>query len=148
MRFQPIKQWGISRFFGGHKVMSQQENDVQPSNIKQEEKLTDKANTVLSQLISNEALIVRLIKQDIVTSVILKNSNLTNTRFDIVNKLELNWIIYDLLLLDKAKNKDEIIEFYDKIVEDSGTLLIEFPTASLEELALNCYFEVKQIRQW
>jgi hypothetical protein len=146
MQFQLINFDWFFRLFGKRKPNLQQ-GTIQHSEIAKQEAIpVDQTKSVLSQLISNEALIVRLIKQDIVTSIILRNSNLINTNFDIVNKLELNWIIYDLLLLDKAKNKDEIIELYDKIVEDSSTLLLEFPTASLEELALDCYFKVKQFR--
>lgn len=148
MRFQPIKKGVFSRFFGGHKVTSQKENDLQPSNIKQEEKLTDKANTVLSQIISDEITIVRLIKHDILTNVILKKTNLSNLALDIDSELELNRIIYDLLLLNKAKNKDEVIKYYDKMVEDSCTLLLRFPTMSMEKLALSCYYEVRQLRKW
>lgn len=148
MRFQPIKKGVFSRFLGGRKVTAQQENDVQPSNIKKEEKLPDRANTVLSQIISDEITIVRLIKHDILTNVILKKTNLSNLALDIDSELELNRIIYDLLLLNKAKNKDEVIKYYDKMVEDSCTLLLRFPTMSLEKLALSCYYEVRQLRKW
>jgi hypothetical protein len=150
MRFQPIKKGVLSRFFRGHKVTSQQEIDVQPSNIKQEEKLTVRINThtVLSQIISDEKTVVRLIKHDILTNVILKKTNRRNLVLDIDSELELNRIIYELLLLDKAKNKDEAIKYYDKMIEDSCTLLLRYPTMSMEKLALSCYYEVTQLRKW
>lgn len=148
MRFQPIKKGVLGRLFGGRKAKPQQEIALQPLNMKQGEILTDRTNTVLSQIISDETTIVRLIKQDIVTNIILKKSNLSNLAFDIESKVELNKIIYDLLLLDKVKNKDETIEFYDKMVEDISIMFLEFPKMSLEDLALNCYYEVRQRRQW
>ncbi|MBI3239088.1 MAG: hypothetical protein HYZ43_09655 [Flavobacteriia bacterium] len=140
----------MGRFFGGHKTKPQQEIALQPLNIKQEEILTGRinTNTVLSQIISDEKTIVRLIKQDLLTNVILKKTNRRNLAFDIDSELELNRIIYDLLLLDKAKNKDEAIKYYDKMIEDSCTLLLRYPTMSMEKLALSCYYEVTQLRKW
>ncbi|ASS47634.1 MAG: hypothetical protein A3D31_17570 [Candidatus Fluviicola riflensis] len=146
MHFQLIKFDWFFRLFGKKKPCLQQGNIQHSEIVKQEVIPEDQTKTVLSRIINDEAMIVRLIKQDIVTNIILRNSN--NQLDDIGSKIELNSIIYDLLLLDKSKNKDEIIEFYDKMVEDSSTMFLEFPTMSLEELALNCYIEVIQLRKW
>jgi hypothetical protein len=148
MRFQLKNRCVLDRLFKRSKGKLQEGSNLQSLNTKPEVLPVVRTNTVLSRIISDEAIIVRLIKQDILTSIILRNSNRSNLTFDLDNKFELNNIIYDLLLLDKAKNKDEIIEFYDKMVEDSSKMLLEFPKMSLEELALNCYLEVRRIRMW
>ena len=148
MQFRLIKFDWFFRLFGKEKTNLQEGKTPHSVTVKQETIPEDQTKTVLSQIISNEAMIVRLIKQDIVINIILRNSNLSNLAFDIESKVELNKIIYDLLLLDKVKNKDETIEFYDKMVEDICIMFLDFPKMSLEDLALNCYAEVRELRKW
>lgn len=115
-----------------------------------EKELTTDAHSgsVLARLLRDEAIIVRLIKQDILTSVLMQKAGLPDLKIVGENELELNRIIYDLLLIDRYSNKEETIDIYEKIVEDSSKMLREFPTMSVDEMAFNCYMEVKKVRQW
>jgi hypothetical protein len=115
-----------------------------------ENELTKDAHSgsVLARLLRDEGIIILLIKQDILTSVLIQKAGLPDLKIVGENELELNRVIYDLLLLDRCSNKEETIDIYEKIVEDCSKMLSEFPSMSVDEMAINCYLEVKKVRRW
>ena len=106
------------------------------------------SDSVLAQLIRDENMIIRLIEQDILVSVLFKNTRINESENGLTDKLELHLIIFDLLLLDRCSNKDEVIDMYNRYIEDNIKMVLEFPTISIYDIAYNCYFDVKNARKW
>lgn len=65
-----------------------------------------------------------------------------------INEFEINQLIFELMQLDRFPNKEDVVSFYDKYIEDACKMLNDFPTMSKDELALNCYLEVKRKCKW
>lgn len=106
------------------------------------------SDSVLAQLIRDEDLIIRLIKEDILISAFFKKIGVTKSEHFLTKDLELHLVIYDLLLLDRSANKQKTIDRYEQLIEDNIKMLLEFPNLSIYEMAANCYFEIKKVRQW
>jgi hypothetical protein len=107
-----------------------------------------RSDSVLAQLLRDEDFIVRLIREDILISTILKKEDRYEPENSLLNKLELNLIIYDLLLLESILNKEETIDLYNKLIEDHTKMLSDFPNLSVYDMAVNCFLELKKVRKW
>lgn len=151
MRFRLINLNWFQRFCKKKTVIPYQDN-AQNSSFMAEE-ITNKTNghidSILYRLLRDEATIVRLIKQDILTSLLMQKT-WSNDLIEVggINEFEINQLIFELMQLDRFPNKEDVVSFYDKYIEDACKMLSDFPTMSKDELALNCYLEVKRKCKW
>lgn len=103
-----------------------------------------KSTTLLSELIRDQATIVRLMANDFYISMVFKTLNDAEIEFLVQHRFDLSDVVLELMNFKDSPKYNEIKESYLKRIEEHVESFTQFPSLDVEDLMLDTYLEIRR----